>query len=371
VPTPVIIPLLNPNEPEALLAELYVQEGQHIDSGERICTLETTKSTAELVAEASGYIISLCCQAGQTLRAGDLLCTLAESPHWRPPEAPVRGAQISQAGVIPPGLRISQPALALARQLGIPLEGLPTSQFITEGIVRSLAGGDHTPSGVVAAEMVAHESLFDPTGIVVYGGGGHGKTVIEMLRTLGSYRVAAVVDDGIPAGDTILDVPVLGGWEALSDLYNRGVRLAANAVGGIGNLSIRIQVFQRLAQAGFGCPALVHPRAFVESSAELSAGVHVFPFAYVGSDCRLGYGSIANTGAIISHDCSLGNYTNISPGAILAGGVTVGEGTLIGMGATINLLVRVGAGARIGNGATVKSDVPDGTVVRAGSIYPG
>jgi acetyltransferase-like isoleucine patch superfamily enzyme len=40
------------------------------------------------------------------------------------------------------------------------------------------------------------------------------------------------------------------------------------------------------------------------------------------------------------------------------------------MGTTINLRVKVGARARIGNGATVKRDVPEGGIVRAGSVWP-
>ena len=119
--------------------------------------------------------------------------------------------------------------------------------------------------------------------------------------------------------------------------YQQGVRLAVNAVGGIGDVAVRIKIFQRIAQAGFACPAVVHPTAFVEASAQLSPGVQVFPHAYVGSDVRVGFGSIINTGAIVSHDCILGDYTNLSPGAILAGAVQVGSGALIGMGATINL----------------------------------
>ena len=125
-----------------------------------------------------------------------------------------------------------------------------------------------------------------------------------------------------------------------------------------------------MAEAGFSCPAVVHPSAVVERSAILSPGVQVFPHCYVGSDVRVGFGSIVNTGAILSHDCQLGVFTNIAPGAILAGGVEIGESTLVGMGATINLLVKVGPSARIGNGATVKSDVPASGVVRAGGIWP-
>ncbi len=211
---------------------------------------------------------------------------------------------------------------------------------------------------------------FDPTAIIVYGGGGHGKSLIELLLALGSYRLAGVIDDSLPKGEAVLGVPVLGGGEVLAELHGGGVRLAANAVGGIGDLTVRVTVFERLAQAGFTCPAVMHPIAYVEPSADLSPGVQVFPHAYVGSDVRLGYGTIVNTGAIVSHDCLLGNYVNISPGAILAGGVQVGDGVLVGMGATINLLAHIGRGARIGNGATVKSDVPEAGVVRAGSVWP-
>lgn len=357
---PITIPLLNPNEPDALLAGLHVEEGQRVAAGDLICTLETTKSTHELHAERDGFVIGLRYQEGDTVTAGETLCYLASSPDWRPPAAAQSGED-GQESALPAGLRISKPALALARERQVDLSTLPAGPLITRERLESLLAGER--------EWRAPATEFDATQIVVYGGGGHGKAVIELLRVLGRYQIAGVVDDG-DIGESVLGVPVLGGGEVLPELYAQGVRLAVNAVGGIGNRAARVRVFERIAQAGFACPAVVHPRAFVEASARLAAGVQVFPFAYVGSEARVGFGSIINTAAVVSHDCVLGDYTNLSPGATLAGEVRVGNGVLIGMGVTVNLGVRIGARAQIGNGATVKDDVPEGGIVRAGSIWP-
>ncbi len=211
---------------------------------------------------------------------------------------------------------------------------------------------------------------FDPTAIIVYGGGGHGKTLIELVRATGMYRVVGLVDDGLPAGENVLGAPVLGGAAVLPELYRQGVRLALNAVGGIGNPGVRVRVFRLLAQAGFVCPAVVHPSAHIEPSAVLAAGVQVLPKSYVGTDVRIGFGSLLNSGVIVSHDCALGECTNLSPGAMLAGGVHVEDFAQVGMGVTINLNLTIGRAARVGNGATVKADVPPGGRVRAGATWP-
>jgi acetyltransferase EpsM len=194
--------------------------------------------------------------------------------------------------------------------------------------------------------------------------------LIDLIRMLSTYPIAGIVDDGIPIGSGIIGAQVLGGSAILEKLIAAGVHLAANAVGGIGNITSRINVFERLASAGFYCPTLVHPTAFVEPSATLSEGVQVMPHAYVGSDVHVGFGAIINTGAIVSHDCTIGEYANLSPGAILAGEVSMGDAALVGMGVTVNLHVKIGSRARVGNGATVKQDVPEGGIVRAGMIWP-
>lgn len=211
---------------------------------------------------------------------------------------------------------------------------------------------------------------FDPTAIFIYGGGGHGKTLIDLLRTLGVYRIVGLVDDHLPAGSTIMGLPVLGGTSILPELYGRGVRLAVNAIGGIGDVSVRLRVFDLLAKAGFSCPNLVHPGAWVETSAVLDGGVQVLAHAYVGTESRVGFGSVLNAHVVISHDCLIGQCVNLSPGALLAGDVWIGDFTQIGMGVTINLHVHIGARVRIGNGATVKAHVSDGGRVYAGHIWP-
>lgn len=360
---PILIPLINPNEPEAWLAALLVNEGQPIAKGDPICTLETTKSTADLQSDADGFVTGLRLAAGQTVRAGDLLGYIASSPDWIPPQESQPATPPGDLE-LPAGLRITQPALRLARQHNLQLQDLPKDQLITEPTVRELVA-KHAGS-----DLLPLKSAFDPSAIIVYGGGGHGKSLIDLLRALAIYRIVAVVDDGLPAGSQIMGISLMGGAAALDELHDRGVRLAVNAVGGIGNVAVRINIFHRLAEAGFVCPAVAHPTAWIEPSASVAPGVQIFPHAYVGSETRVGFGAIVNTGAIVSHDCSLGDFTNISPGAMLAGGVQVGNGALVGMGATVNLEVKIGAGARIGNGATVKSDVPPNGIVRAGATWP-
>lgn len=361
-PVPITIPLINPNEPGALLAALYVGSGQHVARGDRLCTLETTKSTVELTAESNGYLVGLSSEAGQTVQAGDILAYLADSPDWTPPARPLSPFESQPAH--PDGLRISQAALALAQQHNLDLAKFSSEVFVTEKIVQDLIDQSAQPGPELQAQ---HYSLND---LIIYGGGGHGKALIDLVLVLGAFSIVGIIDDSLPVGTIVMGVPVLGGAVLLGQLHKQGLQLAANAVGGIGNITSRISVFEHLKKAGFTCPTLIHPAAFVEPSATLADGVQVMPHAYVGSEVQVGFGVIVNTGAIISHDCTLGDFVNISPGAILAGEVSVANATLVGMGVTVNLRVNIGPHARIGNGATVKQDVPQGGIVRAGTIWP-
>ena len=367
--TPVQIPLLNPNEPEAKLVSLEVDEGQLVEQGEVLCTVETTKSTADVLAEVRGYVIGLQLSVGQTAHAGALLCFLAASSDWRPADTQTgtreKAFEVSvdeDQQDIPDGLRISKPALKLARSHKLELDQLPIGPLVTESIVREKIGQ--------LTQIDVKESDFDPRALIIYGGGGHGKSLIDLVRSLDIYDIQGIIDDGMSVNERIMDVPVLGGAEILPELFNRGIRLAVNAVGGIGDITSRMKVFEHLESNWFTCPGVIHPSAVIETSADLSQGVQVFPLAYIGSEVWVGFGAIVNTGAVVSHDCKLQDFANISPGALLAGGVEIGKGSLIGMGVTINIGVTIGNNSRIGNSATIKSDVPENSIVKAGSTWP-
>lgn len=357
----VLIPLLNPNEPEARLVVLYVANAQRVEAGDALCLIENTKSAAEIVAEGEGFVVGLHASPGDLLRAGERLCWLADSADWEPPPD-MDPASVRRAAGIPEGLRITDPALALAKRVGVDLAGLPLGQLITERDVRAAMIG--------TTALAEPEGPFNPRAVLLYGGGGHGKSLIDLVLALGTYDLVGVIDDGLKPGGDVAGLAILGGSEKLAELAERGIRQAINAVGGIGDVGSRIRVFQTLSAAGFACPTVVHPRAYVEPSARLAGGVQVFPHSYVGSEASVGFGAIINTGAVVSHDCRIGDYANVSPGALLAGGVSVGEGALVGMGVTVNLNVSIGPEARIGNSAVVKSDVPARAVVRAGGIWP-
>lgn len=375
--TPVLVPLLNANEPEARLVEIHVKDGQPVQKGDLLFTIETTKAASDVEAPEAGFA-RLAASEGDTLSVGAVLAYITETAEEAVSsiQSPVTSIQYPVSGhqasvnSQPLDLRITKPARALAESLGLDLSSLPTDRLVTEAVIRQIA--------VSSAEKLSHaltqksEIVNRKSEILLYGAGGHAKAVLEMIQAMGAFGVAGIVDDN-PAlsGVSVLGVPVLGTREVLPGLLERGVFLAANGVGGIINIEIRVKLFELLAGYGFAFPILRHPRATVEPSAILEEGAQVFANAYVGSSAVLREKCMVNTGAIVSHDCEIGRYSHIAPGCLLAGHVQVGERALVGMGVTTIIGLKIGDGARVGNGAVLLADVPARQIVPAGKVWAG
>jgi sugar O-acyltransferase (sialic acid O-acetyltransferase NeuD family) len=354
------VPLLNANEPEARLVKIHVQDQQAIKQGDILFTIETTKAAADVEATDSGFIRIVAAE-NATMQVGDLLAFItATDDEPIPSVSNIRLSASTSAS--PSALRITKPAQALAESLGMDLATLPTDQLITESILRSLT---QTPNSQFT------DLLIPESPILIYGGGGHAKAVMDMIKLADQYRIVGIIDDKIKAGETVLGFPVLGTRSTLAELFSRGVTRAANGVGGIIDINARVKLFEVLEGYGFDLPAIIHPRSTVEASAEIGSGAQVFGNAYIGSAAVIKPKAMINTGAIVSHDCVIGSYTHIAPGAMLAGHVHVGDKALIGMGVTTAIGVTINDGARIGNGAVILADVPAKTIIQVNSVWAG
>ncbi len=188
--------------------------------------------------------------------------------------------------------------------------------------------------------------------LVVYGAGGHGKVVAEILLASGE-QIAGFLDDK-PAlgGALVLGFPIFPAADWLEK--NTGAKVAL----GIGNNSHRQQVAQRITRFGGKLISAIHPSAIVARGAAIGSGVMIMPAAVLNPDCHIAEGVIINTGAIVEHDVKIGRYAHLAPRCVTGGGVEIGDFAQIGIGAVVLPGKRIGAHAEIGGGAVVIDDIP-------------
>ena len=202
------------------------------------------------------------------------------------------------------------------------------------------------------------------TPIIGLGAGTHVKSVLDAIQSVDRFDPTTLVDDDpARAGTIILGVSVVSGADALARLRGDGVRHAFVGVAGTHESDPRQEVFERLQEAGFELPEIVHRTASVSSFARLEAGVQILAGSIINADAMIGQGAIVNTGAIVEHDCRLGSHAHVAPGVRLAGLVSVGEGAHVGIGAVVIEGIEIGKKAFIAAGAVVVRDVPDGARV--------
>lgn len=195
-------------------------------------------------------------------------------------------------------------------------------------------------------------------GVVVFGASGHAKVVIDALWSTGQ-EVVGIVDDAHPPGAGPLDVPVLGGRDALAELLQDD--RVAGVVIGIGDNAARARVTEALIEQfpAIAFPTVIHASAAVAPSATVGPGSVVLAGAVVQPACQVGRGCIVNTRASLDHDSTLGDFGSLAPAAVTGGGCHIGAHCAIGIGATILHGVRIGAHTVVGAAALVNRDLPD------------
>jgi sugar O-acyltransferase (sialic acid O-acetyltransferase NeuD family) len=197
--------------------------------------------------------------------------------------------------------------------------------------------------------------------IVLYGGGGHGKVVADIVA---AQKAAACVgfidDDPVRTGGKVGSLPVLGTIDIASRLLEEGVR---HALVTIGRNDVRVTHAARLEEMGFRLATAIHPTACVAPDVVVGEGSVVMPGVIINPGTVIGRNSIINTGATVDHDCVLGDGVHIAPGVNLCGGVAVGRGTLIGVGSVVIPAIQIGDRCTIGAGSVVIQNVLSGKSV--------
>jgi UDP-perosamine 4-acetyltransferase len=199
--------------------------------------------------------------------------------------------------------------------------------------------------------------------VIIIGGGGHAKVLVEALRASGVTILGITDADPAKHGTSIHGVPVLGGDHVLERHAPGSVRLV-NGLGSVRETRSRTALFNTFKTKGYAFATVVHPSAVVASDAILGEGAQVMAGAVLQPGCSLGEDVIINTRVSVDHDCSIGPHVHLAPGVTLSGDVHIGGGSHIGTGAAVVQGVRIGKDCLVAAGAVVVSNVADGATVR-------
>lgn len=198
--------------------------------------------------------------------------------------------------------------------------------------------------------------------LLLIGGGGHCKSVIDTLLKTMYYNEIGIIDKKDNIGKSILGIPIIGCDNDLIRLYKNGYTNAFITIGSVGNPSIRVKIFKIIKDIGFQMPNIIDSSAIISEHVTLEEGIYVGKNAVINAGSSIEKCAIINTGAIIEHDCIIEQFCHISPGSVLCGEVQIGAYTHIGARSAIKQQVRVGANTLIGMGSVLLKNVPENAI---------
>ena len=170
--------------------------------------------------------------------------------------------------------------------------------------------------------------------IILLGGGGHCKSVIDVIELEKKYKIHGIVDKPKFLGSKILGYKVIGSDLDLEYLAKK-YKNAIITVGQIQSPLVRIKLFNLARKAGFKFPPIISPRAYVSKYSRIGMGTIVLHNVVVNSNVSIGNNCIINTKSLIEHDCKISDHCHISTCATINGSVKIRSKCFIGSNATV------------------------------------
>lgn len=196
--------------------------------------------------------------------------------------------------------------------------------------------------------------------LVLIGGGGHCKSVIDVAESAG-YTILGILDKPEEVGKKILAYDVIGVDDDIQNYINKAEFIIT--VGFIKNPALRIKLYNKVLEAGGKFATLIASTAHVSKYATLGMGTVVMHQAVVNAGATIGVNSIINTFANIEHDAVIGNQCHISTGTMVNGNCKVGERVFIGSQSVLANGIDIGNDTIVGAGTVVVKSIPSNCIV--------
>jgi sugar O-acyltransferase (sialic acid O-acetyltransferase NeuD family) len=189
--------------------------------------------------------------------------------------------------------------------------------------------------------------------IILIGGGGHCRSVIDVIELEGKFQIAGIVDKSELLGTDVLGYPVIGTDLDIENLAKK-YTYAIVTIGQINSANQRIKLFDLAKKAGFILPSIISPRAYISKYAFIGNGVVVMHNAIINANASIGDNCIVNTQSLIEHDSKVNEHCHISTNATINGGVVIGSECFIGSGALIRESITIAKNSFIKAGSLIK-----------------
>ncbi len=185
--------------------------------------------------------------------------------------------------------------------------------------------------------------------LILLGGGGHCKSVIDVAESAG-FTILGVLDKPEMAGQRILNYSVIGTDDDIPSYVDKALFLIT--VGQIKSNTTRVRLAKLVQDVGGKFATVIAKDANVSQYATIGEGTVIMHNAVVNADAKIGEQCIINTMADIEHDVKIGDFCHISTAAVVNGEVKIGNNVFVGSGTIVH------------NGKSITDDV----VVSAGSV---
>lgn len=198
--------------------------------------------------------------------------------------------------------------------------------------------------------------------LILVGGGGHCKSVIEAAESTG-YSILGILDMPENVGKRILSAEIIGTDDDIP-LYV-GKADFVITVGFIKSPAIRIRLYDKIKAAGGKLATIIASTAYVSKYAAIGEGTVVMHNAFVNAGAMIGNNVILNTFVNIEHDAVIGDQCHISTGTMVNGECKVGNNVFVGSQSVLANCIDIADDIIVGAGSLVRKSL------RVKGIYSG
>lgn len=190
--------------------------------------------------------------------------------------------------------------------------------------------------------------------LVLIGGGGHCKSVIDVAESAG-YTILGILGQPEEVGKEVLAYKIIGTDDDIPSFVDDAEFVIA--VGQIKNSIIRQKIASRIESAGGKYATIIASDAYVSKYAKLDDGCVVMHRAFVDVAVQIGKNCIINTMANIGHGVTIGDFCHVSADAMICGDCKIGNDVFVGSQSVLSNGIRVCDKVVIGIGSVIRHSI--------------